>query len=177
MISIYDKKTSYAVIGGLAGLHILVATLCGFWIYRFLIISYDPSVFVLLALFAGMTILCDVLVFKIQIVQMCLTRCYLNQTGVYSSILGIKRWSLLWDDICFFGIEGYATGTGMVILFFSCDAKGFSKKQDMFRLSDKQVFFQISKDRWNRICQHIPPHMQKKLQKSFEREQDCYYRC
>ena len=47
---LYDKQTTFTVIGGILLMYGLCLGLCGFFVYRFLIRTFDPAVYLLLAI-------------------------------------------------------------------------------------------------------------------------------
>lgn len=177
MISLFSRKNTYLIIGGLASYHLLIGVLFAFWIGRFLVQSYDPSVFLLLALFSGITILCDILVWKAQVIHMFLVRCRVDNIGIHCHMLGLKKWSILWSDIRIFGVAGHADSTQARILFFDSNNKAAIQHKSLHYVTDKHIIFEFDASKWALLSCHMPDGMRKKLQYALDRGRDCYHRC
>ena len=121
MIGLFNKRDSIIVIGGLVIYHILVCILCFFWIKKFLVYNYDPSVYLLIFMFVSITLLCDVLLYRVQVFKRFLLRCKFCNEGIYCTLFGIRNWKIKWDDICIFGTCGYSTMNDRGIIFLSTD--------------------------------------------------------
>lgn len=174
MISLYNKKDTIMVVGGLAFLHISVCGICIFLINRFLIQTYDPGVYVLLLFFISMTVVCDVLMYRVQIFSRLLVRCRIDREGIHCSLLGLKKWTIRWNEICVFGITGYSFGMG--IIFLSTDSGEKYSKKKCIEVSSKRIVFEADEKRWRVISAYMPDDMKKKLLKSMQDRCDTFYR-
>ena len=165
------------VVGGLVFYHLLVAGLCMFWIYRFLISSYDPSVFLLLALFVGGTVCCDVILYRTQAFSRFLVRFKTDASGIHCFGLGWKRWSILWSDIHVFGVTGFTPSTGMGIIFLSTDPSEKFSREKCVSISRERIVFQADEKIWSKLSIYMPFNIKIKLRNSINEKRDCFYRC
>ena len=173
---IYNKKMTYFVTGGLALFHLLVAGLCVFWSYTFLIASYDPSVFPLLAMFIGMTVLLDVIALRNQAFSRFFVRFRTDANGIHCAGLGWKKWSILWANIRVFGVLGYTPDTGMGIIFLSTDRNEKYSREKCVSISRQRIVFEADERIWKELSLYMPNDIKLKLRKSIDEKRDCYYR-
>lgn len=174
MISLYNKKDTIMVVGGLIFLHISVCGLCIFWINKFLIQTYSPGIYGLLLFFISMTAVCDVLVYRVQGFSRLLIHCRIDCEGIHCSLLGFKKWTIKWSDICVFGITGYSFGMG--IIFLSTDSGEKYNKKKCIEVSSKRIVFEADEKRWRVVSAFMPDNIKKKLLKSMQDRCDTFYR-
>ena len=175
MLSLYDRKNTYFVIGGILLYHLLVVGLCSFWAYKFLYITYVPGVILLISMFILLTTICDVLLYRFQLIDRFLIRICVGHRGMHCTLLW-KKWCIEWDDICLFGITGFSNSYGMVLGFFSCDSHERYNKEKITEISRARIVFQVNKSRWELLSHYLPIDIQSKMDKALESKQDCYYR-
>lgn len=171
---LYDKSTTYSILGGIVFLHGIILGLCIFWIYRFLIITYDPSVYLLIGGIIGMLVFCDILLHQSHVVGRFLIRCKFDETGIYCYGLGWKSWRINWADVCFYGIEGFSQ-YNFGILFISADA---NEKFDVKRYADitpLRIVFQVRDEIWQDLERYMPNDMKQKLFACSQKRHDCFY--
>lgn len=173
---IYNKKMTYFVTSGLALFHLLVVGLCIYWSYTFLIASFDPSVFPLLALFIGMTVLLDVITSRNQAVSRFFVRFKTDANGIHCAGLGWKKWSIFWADIHVFGVLGYTPDTGMGIIFLSTDQNEKYSREKCVSISRQRIVFEADERIWKELSLHMPSDIMSKLRNSIDKKQDCYCR-
>ena len=176
MYLLFDKKITYMVVCGMLFYHVLVVGLCSFWIYRFLIQTYDPSFFLLLAMFFAMTIVCDVLLYRVQGLRRLLIRVKGDERGIQCVIFR-KKWHISWNDIHIFGVFGFSEQTSMPLAFLSCNAQEKYHRSKLAVVSTNRLVFQIGHTGWTHICQFMPQDMKNKFEKAIYAKQDCFYRC
>ena len=174
-MGLYNKRDSYLVVGGLAFLHLLAAGLCAFFVYRFLISSYDPGVYLLLAILVGSMVLCDVGLYQAKVFSRFLTRFKADAEGIHCR-LGLKKWNVLWNDIHVFGIIGFTPWTGMGIIFLSTDADEKYSRKKCVSISGKRIVFQAEERIWSEISTYMPDDIKVKLRDSVDNKRDCFYR-
>ena len=172
---LYSKKDTYFVIGGIVLLHVLVIGLCMFWCYRFLWNSYDASVFILLILFLGGLILCDVLLSKVQGLSRFLVRCKVDHTGLHCSMPFKKNWSITWEDIHTYGLMGINNPVSYVQCFFSVD-RSMPDVNQLVNLSDKQIVFQVNTPLCVAVMQYLPKDIKTNLLKAQKEGKDRAFR-
>ena len=172
---LFGKKDTIVVIGGMILCHILDCGLCMFFVYKFLIITYDAGVFLLLGVLMGPLIICDIMALKQQAFSRFLVRCKVNQEGIHCSYIG-KKWSIKWCDIHIFGITGFSSFTQTGIVFFSADPSEKYQAKLLTLISNKRICFSINEKRWRTFSAHMPDAMKRKLEKAIDGAHDCYYR-
>lgn len=172
---LFGKKNTVLVIGGMVLCHLLVAALCAFWIYRFLVVTYDPAVFLLLGLFVGAIIFCDVLAAKVQAFSRFLVRCRVDSDGIYCACLW-KRWSIKWSDVHIFGITGFSSLAQTGIVFLSKDLREKYQQNKLTLVTSNRIAFSLDERRWDKFSNHMPTEIKRKLQRAIDNNRDCYYR-
>lgn len=112
---------------------------------------------------------------KIHIVACCLTKCKIDHIGLHCSILGIKKWDILWEDIRIYGIRGF-NSPYMVQMFFYCDP---SEKHDPiknFVVNNQRIVFEYERKRWDLVAQYAPEDIKEKIEYSLWENNDCFHR-
>ena len=171
-----NKKDSCVVIGGIVFFHVLVACLSIFWIYRFLIIDFDPGVFVLLGIFVFGTTITDIMLCRIQGFSRFLIRCRVEKNGIYCSRIGLGKWTILWKDIHVFGTIGSALPGNVVLIFLSTDTGEKYSKENCVRISQKRIVFQSTATIWKSISEYLPGDIKTKIDNALNGKYDCFYR-
>lgn len=175
MIGLFNKKDTFIVVWGMLFLHALCVGLCVFFVYQFIVVTYDSGVFALLFILIGGLTLIDVMCYRIQAVSRFLVRCSIDEKGIHCVCLGRKKWSIFWKDIRIAGIIGYAT-TGIGLIFLSIDKNEKYNKTTCIKISNKRIVFQAEERIWAKFSENMPGNMKLKLQRSMEEKRDCYYR-
>ena len=173
-IGLYNKLDSWYVVGVLSFLHVLTAALCVFFIYRFMIVNYDSEVWVLLLMFIVPLVIIDVGLYRFQLISRFLIRCYFDEKGIHC-VLGLKKWNILWDDICFVGVTGFSA-TGVGIIFLSTDKGEYFNKKKAIMISDKRIVFEANDKIWSNLSTYMPPKMRDRLQKAINERRECDFR-
>lgn len=176
MITLYNKKDAYIVIGGLVFYHILIIMLCTFWVHRFIFVSFNPDVLFLLALFIGGTIYTDVLISRIQGFSRFFLRCKVNERGIHCVGLGRKKWSIMWSDIRVYGITGFCSPSKSPLIFLSTDPDEKPNSYIITNISQKRIAFQATASTWNTFAEYMPTEMRKKIHMSYHQKRDCFYK-
>lgn len=172
---LYDKHSTYLVIGGMIFIHALVFALCTFFIYRFVIVTHDPSVYFLVSLLIGGVIICDVLAHPTQAVSRFFVRFKVDAVGILCYGIGWKSWKIEWDAICVYGIEGFSGSYGVPLMFLSTDV---NEKFDCNRfalLTSQRIVFQVRDETWAEVSKYMPVRMREQLKNAIETSTDCYY--
>ena len=173
---LYSKKDSCMVIGGIVLYHVLVACLVVFWIYRFLIIDFDPGVFILLGIFIFGTALTDIMICRIQGFSRFLIRCQVDKNGIYCSGIGLGKWTILWKNIHVFGTIGNESPGESVLIFLSTDSDEKYSKEKCASISKNRIVFQSTGTIWKSISEHLPGDIKTKIDNALNGKYDCFYR-
>ncbi len=174
-ISLYDRKASFMVVAGIIFMHGATLVLCAFWIYRFLILTYDPGVFFLLIMFLGILILCDWQLSRIQGFFRFLIRCNIDHIGIHCSIMGMKKWCIRWCDIRAYGTIGLDNQNYMNLIFFSTRKHQSPKPKELIYASEEQIVFQFRQGIWVTLKQYMPTDMSGNIQKSLDAGHDRFF--
>lgn len=160
--SLYNKSDTYLVVGGMVFYHILVLGLCAFWVYRFAFVSYNPDVFVLIAIFVFGTMLCDILLSRVQGFSRFLIRCKINKQGfTFHKPFG-KSYQIDWTDIQSYGLLCLYSDFSYNLLYFSkCKHERNVKTSE---ISAERISFQIDPMKWDAIKWYIPSNISANIQ-------------
>ena len=176
MLTLYNKKDSALVVGGLVFLHCLVAILCAFWIYKFIFLEYNEGVWFLLVLFVGAITICDILICQVQGFRRFLVRCNVDDKGIHITEPGRKSRRIYWEDISVFGITGFSSPMKSGILFLSCDTSEKYDVKQVININNERIVFQVNEEKWNKISVYMPDDIKRKLQVAIEKKVDCFCR-
>ena len=168
---LYSKKETYLVVGGIFFLHLLVIGLCIFWCWRFLWNNYDPGGFVLIFMFVGGLIICDVLLTKVQGLSRFLVRCKVDCTGIHCSMPFKKQWHIAWADIRTYGLLGLNNSISYAQCFLSTNSS-IMDGNHLTILSDKRIVFQINSPLWFALMEYLPIDIKRKLLKALKEGHD-----
>lgn len=172
---LYDKQSTYCVLGGSVFMHLLVAGICIHSSYTWPITPDDPGTLLLIAFFIVLMIVWDIMLCKTQTYSRFLTRFKADSEGIHCR-LGLKKWNVLWNDIHVYGIIGFSAWTGMGIIFLSTDADEKHIPKKCVSISEKRIVFQAEERIWSEISTYMPNDIKSKLRRSIDNKQDCYYR-
>ena len=174
---LYDKQATLTVIGGILLMYGLCLGLCGFFVYRFLILTFDPTVFFLLGIVLCPLILFPILSRRSHAFGRFLLRCRFDETGISCYGLGWKRFTLRWDDICLYGIDGYGKhgSYSMGILFLSTDPEEHFDPKRYAEISMRRIVFGVRDEIWGKLGTHMPEEMKKRLMACARAKQNCFY--
>ena len=173
---LYGKKTTCFVAGGLLFLHLLCIGLSGFFIYRFLIVSYDPSVFILLAILIGGLVVVDITTHQVQVFGRLLVRCKFTMEGIICYGIGMGKWCIQWEKICFYGITGYSLPYNMPIVFLSADPKEKYDEKNVSRLTKQRVVFELRQEILGMLQLYMPADMIKRMEAAIDSKRDMFFR-
>ena len=174
-LNLYRKQDCIIVVGGVIFEHLLVGGLCVFFVHRFLIETYDPGVFVLLAMFVGMTIWCNILLARIQGLSRCLIRCSVDTEGIHCSKIGLKKWCIPWDCIRTFGTTGFGENYNFGLVFLSRLQHPRRSNKELIRISNDQIVFQFDPVSWDEMYKYMPADIYSKLTKAVKEKRNSYY--
>jgi len=172
---LFGKKNTIMVIGGIVFLHVLDGMLCGFFVYKFMMITFDPGVFVLLFVLLGPLVICDTMAKNTQAFSRFLVRCTMDSEGIYCTSIA-KKWRIRWDDICIFGVTGFSSTLKKGIAFLSSDSDEKYQKKTLTHISQKRLAFSVEDGIWENFRAYMPEDIRKKLEKSINNTYDCFYR-
>lgn len=172
---LYNRRETVLVIGGIMLLHFLIIGLCIFWCWKFLWNDYDPGVFVLLVMFIGGLIICDILLARVQGVSRFLLRCNVDYAGIHCYMPFNKYWHIAWTDIRTYGLFGLNDPVSYIQCFFSADCSIMDRNQ-LATLSEKQISFQVNSPLYFAIMEYVPMDIKAKLLKTLAEGKDRVFR-
>lgn len=176
---LYNKKDTFVVVIGIVFCHVLIIGLCINFAYKFLILSYIPTAYVLLVMMLSMLAVMDIICHKYNAFRRFLILCSFDHEGITCSYLGLKKWKLMWDSICVYGIDGNTSSSKYSlygVIFFSTDPCEKYGKETCYRISNRRIVFQADIKKWLKIKEYMPEKMQANLEDSIYGKRDCYYR-
>ena len=167
-ITINDKYSNYVLMIEYPALCAVILCIMGFFIYKFIIVGYDPQVFWLLGfIFAGFITLLA-MEFSNQLVRKTFVRCEFDKTGITCSGFLWKKWKVRWDDICLYGVFGNAPNSKTFsFVYFSTDKNEKFHKKKTLRLNNKRILFQIREDLWHPMEEFMPKEIKQNIKYAF----------
>lgn len=174
MIYPYGKRNVLLVVGGLIFYHLLVIALCLFWIYRFLILTFNPGVILLLAMFGVSTAVCDCMLHKVNGFGRFLVCYRFSREGILYMKLGKKTQQILWTEIKAFGIYGFADTHQFPVVYFSKNWGDGSVPDGGMAPLEHMIQFRLSKAIWEKHSCYFPSDVVEKLKKAVVTQRDCY---
>lgn len=174
-MQIYDNYSTWFFLGGMFAIHIGTGVLLCFFICRFLIVTYDPAVFLLLIILIGAILICDVLCGTMQMYSRFLIRLSVDETGITCRNIGVKSWCIRWCDICTYGITGYTqSNQTFALMFFSTDPKELYNKKQIVSISKQRIIIQIRTQSLEAIRHYVPLDMKKRLDEAIAAHRNCF---
>ena len=176
-MGLYNRQTTFTVIGGILLMYSLCLGLCGFFLYRFWILTFDPAVFLLLGI-----LLCPMMIFPIlsrksHAFGRFLLRCRFSETGILCRGLGWNSFTLRWEDICLYGIDGYRKhgSNSMGILFLSTDPDEHYDPKHYADINTHRIVFEVRDEIWDKLGTYMPNDMKKHLMSCATSKRNCFY--
>lgn len=176
MIGLYNKKDSIIVVGGLVIFHVLICLLCLFWINKFAIQDYNPSVYLLLLMFISITVICDMSLYRIQGFRRFLVKCRITNQGIHCTLLGLKKWEIKWNEICIFGTLGYSNTNDRGVFFLSTDSGEKYNREKCAEVNAKRIVFEANPQIWKAVSEYMPDNIKYKLQKAMQERCNTFYK-
>jgi hypothetical protein len=176
---LYNKKDTFIVVFGVAFFHILDILLCIFCIQKFIIVAKNPNGYLLFGMLVLLVVIFDIALAKVHGFRRFLIRCNVDYDGINCSFLGIKKWTLLWKDICIYGICGLSATSKYAlygIVFLSTNVSEKYGKDTCSLITPRRIVFQIEQKRWDVISIYMPKQMKDRLDNAIVNNRDCYYR-
>ena len=174
---LYTPSTTLLVICGFASIHLLILSLCVFWIYKFMIISYAVDAFLLLALFLGILVTLDLYAAKKNMFTRYFTRCFISKEGILCRQFCGKSWNVEWDNICVYGTYTYTFSyASCEIIFFSMNPNEAATAETIFSINRSRIFFELRDGLFDDLGIYMPDKMKKQLSIAIRERRNSYYR-
>lgn len=177
--SIYDSYTTYMIPIFLLLMGITVVCISGFFIDKFIIQSFDPSVFLLLLILNGPWIFVLVRLLKEQYLKKLFLRFEINNDGIHCFGLGWRDFYITWESIHTYGLLGYSSSySNKKLILLSTDKKEWAPKNlvEANRVSTSRLIIQYREDVWAALSKQLPHEMQKNMKYSIECNKDCFHK-
>ena len=172
---LYDTYSTLFFLGGMLALHLGIGILSYFFIYKFLIIAYDPTIIILLLFLLGGIILCDILCARMQMFSRYLIWLSIDETGIFCRKVGVKPWLIQWCDISTYGITGYSLANhSFALMFFSTDAQETYNEKHIVSINRNRIIIQIRKRSWETIKRYLPLDIKQRLEESMSMHRNCF---
>lgn len=176
---IYDRYTTFFLPVILGLFCALSVGLSAFFIKRFLLDSFDPAVFLLLAILIGPWIFVLIGLRKNGLLRRLFLRFTLDQEGIHCFLPFGGRYVIRWSEIHTFGTLGYSfSRAGGVLLLFSTDKKELAPKNLMEanRISGDRMIIRYRPEVWEVLMAVMPADMTQMLGYALSRKQDCFHK-
>lgn len=177
--SLYESSISYVLPTFLLLLCLLSIVLSCFFIKKFLLDSYDPAVYFLVALMIGPWIYVIIGLQQCGVFKRLFLRFSVDESGIHCYLFGKKQYEIRWDHIHTFGIVGFSFSyvNGIMILF-STDKKEYAPQKitEVNRISKEKMVIQYRADVWDTLTQFMPLDICEKLSYAVSRNQDCFHK-
>ena len=176
---IYDIFTSLFLPIILTLFFILGIALSLFFIKRFLIERYDPTVFLLIAILLCPWIYIISELIRSGLMLRLLLRMKIDKIGIHCYLFGVKRYTIMWEDVRTYGIIGHSFAyVSKTLILFSLDAKEYAplNSAGVYKVCENRLIIQYRTDIWDDLMRHMPEDMCKKLTYALSRKQDCFHK-
>lgn len=163
----------------MAGMYILLFALVIFCVRRFLIETFDPSVFLLLAIIITPFVFITFKFFHDGILKRFLLKCSIDDDGIsYSGPLWKSR-KINWSEVHTFGVYFYSVSyLSNTMIFFSTDRTELGPKtaKDAAVLSSNRVVIQYREDIWDALSEHMPSDIRKRIDEALRHQCNCFHK-
>lgn len=177
--SIYDRCTTWMLLLGLTSMCILALGLSIFFIVRFLVISFDPGVFILLLIIDCPWVIVFVNLLKQGFLLRLLSRIRFAEEGIHIGWFARPATVLRWDEIHTYGIIGYSVAyASKTIIYMSKDRQELAPKsiKEANAISSNRISIECRKEIWFSLLEHMPLDMKRKLSDSLSKERDGFFK-
>ena len=177
--SIYDPYTTAYIPLGILSLLGLSIGLSVFFIYRFLIITFDPVAFLLLAILLCPWVYVFVEASQNGLIERLIIRLKIDSSGIHCHKLGHKQFSIVWDEIHVYGIlDSSFSYVEKKIIFFSLDKQEHMPKnsKEVNKISPRRIILQYRDGVWTALACYLPSDMKRKLDYSLKRNEGCFHK-
>ena len=162
---------------GVAFINLLILGLCGFWINRFLIQNYDPTVYILLMMFLGALVYCNVGFYRFQVYQRCFYKIKLETTGFECYDFWRVYIKVCWDEVRTCGVTGYGLpGQPYAFVYFSKIPNEPSTAKQEVLINKQRIVLQVRKESVECLRSTLPEDIRKRIIPAIERQSNCIYR-
>lgn len=174
---LYSFRSVYMVIVGAVLMHLLAFCLCIFFINKFLINDYDPTVYLLLAMFAAMLIYFDVALCQIQAYHRCFYKFRMDSSGIECyDCFGVQI-KMKWDEIRTCGVTGYDyLTTHHTFIYFSKIPNEPNTAKQRTTISKQRIVLEVRDESVAYLKSKLPAEFHKRIIPSLEKQVDCIYR-
>lgn len=170
---LYDNYMTYSVLGGLALMYGLVLSLCGFFVYKFLILEQNPEVYLLLAMFLIPLVLVSFLASRQKVFSRYFIRCTINGEGIHCHGFLWGHFILPWNSVHTFGVQSRSYSYQSVkLLFFSTSQTEKTSSKELALITKNRLVFQYRNSVWEVLSSCMPEDMKIKLQDAIEHQND-----
>ena len=174
---IYSLRLTYMIILGIPFIHLLDLGLCAFFVKKFLVETYDPGVYLLLALLGGSMLIADILGYPLQLYQRCFLKFKMNEIGIRCYGFCMKSWVIPWEEVRTYGFSCYRKmGESCNTVFFSMVPNEEYRAKQHIRISRQRIVIQVRGKVIQEFEQHLPRDMKKKLLYAITKGEECYCR-
>lgn len=173
---INSLRYTYVLILGIPIMHLAVFLLCGFFVHRFIIETYDPGIFLILLPLVGSVIYIDIGLFKFQLFHRCFLNFDVDEAGVRCYGMGFAPWVIHWNEIHTYGLTGYGKH-GQPFAFIFLSKSPFEKSpEQIIHISKQRIIIQVRKETVSALEKYLPADMMKRITTAIRNQTDCLYR-
>lgn len=175
---LYDHSTTYTILGGLAFIYILSLSLCGFFIYNFILHGKNElSVYVLLILFLIPLTIIPITAHRQNMLSRFLIRCNFNAAGIHCQGLFWGTFFIPWESIHTYGIQSSSYSyQSFRLMYFSTKKADVESSKVKVMVTKCQLVFQHRASLWNELNLYLPKDIKNNLQTALEQQQNKYYK-
>lgn len=174
-LKINSARITYPIMFGIPLLHALVLGLCAFFVDRFLMKTYDPVAWLLLLLFLGSLLLCDILLYRYQLFHRCYLKFQMDHSKIQWYIIKSHMHQLEWDEVRVFGVMGYDEYQPAGFIYFSANEHESNSVEQRMQLNNQRIVIEVRPEVIHLLKQYLPSDMQRII-KALENKQTCFYR-
>ena len=152
---------TFVIVGGIVFGYVLTFSLIAFFVKRFLIDSYDPTVFALIAFLLIAPTFLAIEMHRERFLRRFFLQYRFSEKGIACQGIGWGRFFIAWQAIRTYGVFGSTPNRGF--LFFSLDPKELVM-ENMLILRKDRLILEYRQDAWEAAFAYMPADMKKRLE-------------
>lgn len=175
---LYDHSTTYTIIGGLVFIYILCLSLCGFFIYKFIIHDRnESSVYILLAVLLIPLVIIPIAAHRQNMLSRYLIRCNFDVIGIHCRGLFWGKFSIPWESIHTYGVQSSSYSyQSFRFLYFSTKKAEIESMKEIAMVTKDRLVFQYRESIWNELKLFMPKDINNNLKDALDQQQNKYYK-
>lgn len=177
--SIYDPYTTVVLPIGILLLCGLSIGLSAFFIFKFVISTFNPISLLLIGVLLGPWIYIFIAAYQNGLIERLTIRLAIDSSGIHCYKFGRRQFSFFWDEIHTYGILNSSFSyADKKILLFSLNKREYAPKNniEINTVSSERIILQYRNDLWLELRCYMPTDMKAKLDYSLLQNESCFHK-